>query len=84
MSGTANDALWPDGKWGDVENVLLCGGERLCVYLFTALKVATLCPLVLPVTLGYRQDRALELKEVKSWVLDCVIVGCKKEGASWR
>ena len=67
MSGTANGALWPDGKWGGAENVLLCGGvrrgvgggERLCVYLFTALKVATLCPLVLPVTLGYRQDRAL-------------------------
>ena len=34
-------------------------GEGRCVYLFTALKVATMCPLVLPVNLCYRQGRAL-------------------------
>jgi len=38
-----------------------------------------LCPLVLPVTLGCRQDRALGLKETKSWVLECLVVGARNK-----
>jgi len=44
----------------------------------TACICLPLCPLVLPVNLGYRQDRALGLKDVKSWVLDCSVVGVRK------
>ena len=57
--------------------------EWHCVYLFTALKVATLCPLVRPVNLCYRQGRVLGTEGGKvvgiGW-FDCWV---KKEGASW-
>ena len=51
----------PEGSLPHSQEPVTCPyrGTNLFIYLFTAVNVARLCPLVLPVTLGYRQVRAL-------------------------